>query len=428
MNQNLPIGQANWRVADLANANPKDAFYLGGLGLLIGIVAGCVIALFRICKGNAYEFMVRFAGAHKDSIFSCISLFVLAVIAALIVGFLIKNPAIKFGGAPWIGKTLQQGQDKPWLKILMPKFLGSWLVLACGVSVGSEGPCIQMGAATAVGLKKFDSRNTVERRYFIMSGCACGLAAAFSAPFAGICYVYEIMNERLSKPLFIFLLSGGIGVYLSCTVLFGLGVILPLPDTALPDLKQSWILIPFGILTGLIGSAYNYAIRLSIKVYNKQNLIPSFWLPLFPFIAAAIFLLLFPEITGEGMGIFAKVEIEKTLINSLYIFIAAKLIFTAFCYGSGIPAGLMVPILAIGGVCGIVFADWAIALHLLPPLCGPGCMAMGMAGAFAAAERAPITGLILVTEITGLAGVGAAVLLVAAIASFTARILKIQSL
>lgn len=424
----IPLSQANWRVAAAEAQNPKDAIYLSALGLLVGFLAGVIIAIFRILKDNAYAYVLKWTGLHDHSFLDIIYWFCAVIAAALIVGFLIRNPAIRFGGARWIGETLANGQKKPWLKILFPKFLGSWLVLAFGISVGSEGPCIQMGAATAVGLKKFDSKQAIERRFFILGGCAAGLAAAFSAPFAGIFYVYEIMHVKMSRPLFIFLLAGAIGVYLSCNLLFGLGTMLPIGTPILPELSTFWILFPLGIFSGLIGIAYNYTLHWAIKLYESQKLISQFWRPLLPFLMAGILVLIIPGVTGEGMDFLKHAQVIHEMASFLCLFILIKLLFTAFCYGSAIPAGLMVPILCLGGVSGMVYADWLNALNMLPSGMELSCMAMGMAGAFTAAEKAPLTGLMLVTEITSGYSAMPGLLLVTATAAITARIAKVKDL
>lgn len=420
--------KANWQILDTGPGRIMDPAYFTGLGLLVGLATGLVIALFRVFKGTFYNLALDWTSAHSDSLPAILGWLGLGVIAALIVGFLIRDPAIRAGGAAWIGKALENGQEHPWLKILFPKFLGSWLVLAFGVSIGAEGPCIQMGAAAALGLKKFDMADVAERHYFILAGCAAGLAAAFSAPFAGICYVYEIMNAKISRRLLVFLLSGSVGVYFACVNIFGLGVMLPMPGAAMPNVWNLWLLLPLALFAGFVGTAYNYMLRWFIALYSRQKLIPQFFRPILPFLAAGLLVVYLPALTGEGMDIFSRIEFFHVVGNFLLIYLVLKMVFTAFCYGSGIPAGVMVPVLSLGGVAGIIFADFTTALGFSYPGYLQACLVMGMAGAFAASERAPLTGLVLVLEITGAIGVAPGIFLVAALASFCARIFKVSRL
>lgn len=401
---------------------PSDKFYLAAIGTTVGIVIGTIISVFRITTDAAFSSVLWWT-AREDSTWQGILIWLgFALLAALVVGFLIRNPAIRFGGEDWIMGSLKEGQRHAWLKILIPKFIGSWLVMAFGLSVGREGPCIQMGAATALGMKKFDPRNTIERRFLILGGSGAGLAAAFSAPFAGICYVYEIMEEKLSPALFIFVLATGFGVYLANTLVFGLDVLMPIGGAILPDLAHYWLLIPLGIAAGIIGTAYNFLLRFSMLLYGRQKLLPSTFRPIVAFTGAAIMVVVFPAISGEGLTIFTSIETGHAFIEYLCFFVLAKLFFTAFCYGSGIPAGLMVPVLCLGGVTGAIYADFMTTAQLMPISLVPACWALGMCGAFAASERAPITGMVLVMEMTGTFALAPGMLVVAAISTFLAKL------
>lgn len=407
--------------------NPDDILYLVFLGFLTGFFSGAIIAIFRITTDLAYSTIINWTGRLGGSIFLICLWIALAVGAALFVGLLTRNQAIRFGGFGWIMDALADGQKRPWLKILLPKFVGSWLVMAFGVSVGREGPCIEMGAATALGIKNLDAKNAYERRYFILGGCAAGLAAAFSAPFAGICYVYEIMKENISRPLFVFLFAGSFGVYISVTKIFGLDVMLPFDSLRVPELGGLWIFVPLAIFSALVGIAYNYLLRLSKYCYGKQKKIPVFYEPLFAFVGAAIMVIIYPAITGEGLSIFSSIQSGHAMMGMLCLFLVAKILFTAFCYGSAIPAGLMVPVICVGGVAGGIFSGIMAAAGLMDPEIASTCIVAGMAGAFTAAERAPITGLVLVAEMTGAYAAVPVMLLVTAIAAFTARLARVRA-
>lgn len=392
-------------------------------GIAIGLLIGAIVSIFRITTSYVYTEVIRWLSSDH-AIVSDLLWLVFALIAGLAVGHLVRNPAISFGGADWIKNAMVNGQPNVWRLILIPKFIGSWLVMACCISVGREGPCIQMGAACAEGLKHFDAQNAIERRHYILAGCAAGLGAAFSAPFAGICYVYEIMHEKVDTPLFIFMLSTAIGVYLACVQIFDLSVMLPLGTTPMPRLVWLWTLIPLGCIAGVIGIVYNYLLRFSVKVYSSQKLVPVVYRPLFAFGATAIMVPIFPAITGEGLTIFAD---AASTANFLCLFLAVKLVFTAFCYGSFIPAGIMVPVICLGGVTGSLYAHCLAALNLLPTDSGASFIVMGMAAAFASAERAPLTALVLIAEMTASWTAAPGLLAVAAIATFLAQLVRVKA-
>lgn len=415
-----------WQRIQTGQLNPGQTVFLAALGFIVGACAAAVVSAFRITAGSAYEFVVGWCLGH-DSWWAFILCLALAFFAALFTGFLIRDPAIRSGGAQWIREALENGQPHVFRLILLPKFIGSWIVKACGVSVGMEGPSIQMGCATALGIANLNGKR-IERRFFMLGGCAAGLATAFSAPFSGICYVYEIMRERMSGNLFIFLLSGSFGVYFTCIGLFGLDPLLPFTGAPMPGVGRYWLIALLALFSGALGVAYNYLLRGSLKIFDGQKLIPVRYRPLCAFAATCAMLFLYPAATGEGMDVFPPLDAGVYSLLFLWGLLAVKLIFTAFCYGTGIPAGQMVPILCIGGIAGAIFSLYCQSLGLLGPDFHLSCITIGMAGAFSASERAPVTGLVLVAQMTGAWSTGAGILLAVAISTFLARIARVRPL
>lgn len=415
-----------WQTKPRETSSVADVLARLGTGFCIGLLAGAIISVFRITTDQAFGWILEKA-ANLDWL-SFLTVGSLALLAAIITGFLVRNKAIRFGGASWIRMAIASGAQHPWTKVLFPKFLGSWLVMAMGISVGREGPCIQMGAASALGLRNFPTSRAVERRFFILGGSAAGLAAAFSAPFAGVCYVYEVMKEKLSPMLFSFLLAGAIGVFVSCSLIFGLDVMLPMEPAPLPLGWLFLLILPLGIFASLVGVAYSFLLRLSMELYGRQKLFPPAWRPLFAFFAAVVFLFFFPAVTGEGLSVFKGMLDGSALAGFLVLFLVVKLLLTAFCYGSGIPAGVMVPILCLGGVAGGIYADLLLYFSLVPPELYSSFIVMGMGGAFAASERAPITALVLVSQMTGAWSLSAAMLVVCAMGALSARLCRVKSL
>lgn len=426
------------RIGGVLHFPAPDAHTAGGevrlalWGLIIGLLAGNIIAVFRISSSAAFSAVLDWFRVHAGEPLMCAAWGLPALLAALITGRLMRDPAIRSGGAAWITQALAGPQKNVLTRILLPKFLGSWLVMACGLSVGREGPCIQMGASTALGLARCDgggdaATHAAKRRMLILCGCAAGLAAAFSAPFAGIFYVLEIMKERISRNLLILMLGASLGVYLATTGLFGLGLMLPLKNAAPPAPSFLWTAAIVGICAGLVGIVYCGMLRGAQRLYARGRRIPLLLHPLLPFLGAAFMLFFYPQATGEGLAIFGSMESGGAL-PALLVFLCVKLLFTSFCYGSGVPAGVMVPVLALGGVAGGLCAAFFTAAGIAGGGGMAAFIAMGMASAFAAAERAPLTGIMLVLETTGAYAVAPGLLLAAAVATLLARVARARPL
>lgn len=80
--------------------------------------------------------------------------------------------------------------------------------------------------------------------------------------------------------------------------------------------------------------------------------------------------------------------------------ILLKLLFTALSYSTGFPGGIFLPLLVIGGLTGKVFALILIRQGFLSAEHCGFFMAIGMAAAFTAVVRSPVTGIILLLEMT----------------------------
>lgn len=83
-----------------------------------------------------------------------------------------------------------------WFRILWIKITAGALGIGAGLSLGREGPSIQIGAVAAQGLSRLMGRTRMEERYLITSGASAGLAAAFNAPLAGTMFALEELHRN----------------------------------------------------------------------------------------------------------------------------------------------------------------------------------------------------------------------------------------
>lgn len=63
------------------------------------------------------------------------------------------------------------------------KIYSRGLAIGAGLSLGREGPTVQMGAAAGQAVSKSLSRSKTEELHLIACGAGAGLAAAFNAPW-----------------------------------------------------------------------------------------------------------------------------------------------------------------------------------------------------------------------------------------------------
>lgn len=88
-------------------------------------------------------------------------------------------------------------------------------------------------------------------------------------------------------------------------------------------------------------------------------------------------------------------------ISLMLILLLAKFFFSVVCFGSGAPGGIFFPLLILGSYIGAIFGQISIDFFGLDQALWFDFIIVSMAGLFAAIVRAPITGIVLIAEMTG---------------------------
>ena len=109
----------------------------------------------------------------------------------------------------------------------------------------------------------------------------------------------------------------------------------------------------------------------------------------------------FKEITGGGHDLIEKMFSEKVGLKILFAILIMKFFYTMFCYSSGFPGGIFLPMLVIGALSGKVYGEVLNHYFEIPNEIIVHFMILGMAAYFTAVVRAPITGITLILEMTG---------------------------
>src|SRR5262249_17522369 len=129
---------------------------------------------------------------------------VLGLVIGSVVGYLTIRfaPDARGSGIPHIKGVLLHIRTMPWMTLLPVKFIGGILGMGVGLSVGREGPTVQMGAGVGkfvADILRVPSRSVPQ---LLSCGAGAGLAAAFNAPLAGFLFVIEELHRELSARTF----------------------------------------------------------------------------------------------------------------------------------------------------------------------------------------------------------------------------------
>lgn len=390
--------------------------------IVVGGGTGVVIGAFRSWYDyTTFRTLVFLADGRLHTWWGQGAVFGTLIAMAVLLGILVRQePLLSGSGIPQVELTLAGKLPMPWLRILIGKFVGTWMALAGGLSVGREGPSIQMGAAVGWGLGRlFHSRSRRLPRFLIGGGVA-GLTAAFGAPLAGMFFAFEEMKCILTVPLALFV---GLAAATSWAVVhfaFGFGLVFPFSGEAVLALREMWLFVVLGPLLGLLGAGYNAALLKTVRAYDAQTFLPPVLKPTLPFIAGGVLLYVYPYVLN-GVGVSTVALLSSGFsAGALALLLAVKIAFSVFSFASGVPGGLLMPMLTVGGIAGALAGAVLEAAGLVAASHLPACSVLCMAGLFAATVRAPLTGAFLVTEMAGAYGLLPITIAVSFLAACTA--------
>lgn len=375
----------------------------------IGVGAGLSALGFRYGSDLIFQYGISAASQLPlpIGIFALIA-FSITIGGALIAGILMQRFALDAPGSgiPQVKSAYHSRHaDFSW-NLLWVKFFGGAISIGTGSSLGREGPTVHIGAALASKIARGAKEAKEARANAICAGTAAGLAAAFNSPLAGVTLVLEEIadSQNMDKYAGRCLLASAIAVSITYLIT-GDRAVLPIEGDLPMRWRVFWLAPLVAVFAGLIGIFFQWA-TLSLRAAFFKTALP-FWLR--PAIGAAIsvcFCMLAFAITSR-LGAFGlgdtdlRAVLDNQIVwNAAAWLLAAKLLATIFCYGSGGCGGIFAPLIFFGGMTGAVIygltAEW---LHLskedqtLLSL-------IGMTATLGAVVRAPLTSILIVFEMT----------------------------
>jgi CIC family chloride channel protein len=379
------------------------------MAAIVGTLAGLV--------GVAFEKSVNWVQQNRLAMLAHVAdyslivwplAFISSVLLAIVGYYLVRRFAPEAGGSgiPEIEGALEELRPVRWWRVIPVKFIGGMGTLGAGMVLGREGPTVQLGGNIGrMVLDVFRLRGAEARHSLLATGAAAGLSAAFNAPLAGILFIIEEMRPQFRYNL-ISIKAVFIGVIMSSVVfrIFnGEGAVIEVGRLSNAPVNTLWLYLVLGIVFGGIGVMFN------ALVFRTQDMFQRFhggdikkWVLIGGLLGGVcgVLGLIQPAAAGGGFNLIPIAAAGNYTVGMLLFIFIARIITTLLCFSSGAPGGIFAPMLALGtlfGTCfGMVCAAWFPAYHL-----DVGTFAIaGMGALFAASVRAPLTGIVLVLEMT----------------------------
>jgi len=369
--------------------------------LAVGLLAGIVVVLYRIVLTYAEQFAFWMYGFLREHMaFLPVAVIGLSI-AGCIVHFLVsKNKMISGSGIPQLKGILTGYFKQNWLHTLCSKFAGGAVAIAAGLSLGREGPSIQLGACVAEGIGNKIGKSRMERKILMASGASAGLAAAFNAPLAGVIFALEEIFKYFSPLILLSTMSAAVVADFVSKNVFGIGPVFSFEIAGSVPLSSYGMLILLGTVLGFMGAFYNYSLLRTQKLYKDTKHISSRTKTIITFLFAGVVGIAFPVVLGGGHHVIGELNLAKG-ISFLILLFMVKFVFSMFSFASGAPGGIFFPLLVLGGTIGAIFAGVAINFFGYDDALFFNFVILAMAGYFTAIVRAPITGIVLIMEMTG---------------------------
>ncbi len=377
-----------------------------GRGIIVGLVVGIIVGSFRFFIEEGFHIVQHLYQDRTNWLINLLIIFLLYLLISWLSTKLTRSDKdIKGSGIPQVEAELKGLMSLNWWSVLWKKYILGTLAIASGLMLGREGPSIQLGAVGGKGIAKWLKSSPVEERSLIASGAAAGLAAAFNAPIAGLLFVVEEVYHHFSRFFWVSTLAASIVANFVSLLMFGLTPVLDMPDNIpLMTLDQYWIYLVMGIFLGFSGFLYEKAVLNISGVYDwigKKIHLDKVYYPVLAFILIIPVGIFLPQILGGGNQLILSLTEQNLSFQVLIIYFVIRFIWSMISYGSGLPGGIFLPILSLGSLLGALVGVLCVNLGIASQEQFPIFIILGMSGYFGAISKAPLTAMILVTEMVG---------------------------
>lgn len=370
-------------------------------GIIIGLFTGVVVGLFRylLALSEIYRPMIyEFVKNEPEMIFPYMLYFAgAAIVLAIIVR---KEPMCTGSGIPQLKGVLAGQMNWNWFSVIMHKLAGGVIAIGSGMSLGREGPSVQLGACAGNGISRMYHRPGIEEKVLITAGAGAGLAAAFNAPLAGVIFCLEELQKLFSPLLLTAAIAAAVVATSVTQLVFGGGPVFHINDLSVVPLEHFGYIIGLGLFVGVLSRCFNPCLLFSLNAYDRSGL-KGMSKPMLPLAVAAVLGFVLPEILGGGNLLVDELVASDYALSLLVIIFLGKFLFTMLCFGSGVPGGIFLPMLVLGAAGGAIYGKLLIISGIMPENLLPTMIVFGMAAYFSSVVKSPVTGSILIMEMTG---------------------------
>ena len=371
--------------------------------MIVGLVFGLVMSLTT----NAFVEGVRFLTALRQlDLLGRVSvvggdLSLLPVIGLILAAILVIGVRRLFKISRWHGPAdsifaAHRTDNELDVKAGFGSTVAAFISASGGASVGQYGPLVHFGATIGSALRGL-KLTSIQTDVFIGCGVAGAIAAGFNAPIAGVVFAHEAILRHFS-------LRAIVPIVIASTSSVWFSHRLFSPETLFEASSPSMVIdqiMPYalivGPLFGLVAVLFMLAIRMSARFAAKSPLPPEQLILLAALLTGLIGIFV-PDVLGLGTEQVADMIEGKHEIGFLALLLLLKIVCTALCIGWGLIGGVFSPAIFVGAASGAAIGRIITGLGVVGA--GPVIAICGMAAVAASVIGAPITGVLIILEMT----------------------------
>jgi chloride channel protein, CIC family len=376
-----------------------DQLLLALLGGFVGIVSALIAILFRYFIQSMEWGRELALGVDEFEQLNLIDRLLLPIIGSLVIAaFLYRLPKIyRPLGVMHVIERVANHQGFIHWKNAVAQFILGGIAVASGQSVGREGPCVHLGAASASHLAQWMKLPNNSMRVMVACGVAAAIAASFDTPLAGVIFAMEVVLLEYALASFIPIILASVFGAVIARLFFGHDIAFQVPAFELNSLGEMPLFILLGLFIGTLSSLY---IKGSIRVSKQFESWPLGPKIILAGVSVGLIACLYPEIMGIGYDTVNQALNGQIVFYSLFAIGVFKLLAGIMCTGLAMPAGVIGPMFVMGACFGGAFG--LVSTQLFGELSHIGFYVLiGMAAMMSATLQAPLAALIALLELSG---------------------------
>ena len=176
---------------------------------------------------------------------------VVPMFGALVAGTVARLRGARTQGVSNVMEAIALGNVRLSLRTTASRAASSWAAIAAGVSIGREGPLIEVGGALGAGLARLMKAPLNDTRVLVAAGTAAGFAAAYNTPLAAALFVLESIAGVAAPELLLPVMAATVGATAITRATVGAG---PIYGQRAFGLQSNLDLISFAVF-GVVAAA-----------------------------------------------------------------------------------------------------------------------------------------------------------------------------